>query len=433
MEKIGNSTPFVWLNFDKVGNLTDANALSKLASELGPNKDVNLFIVSHGWKTDQASAWKGYEDLWKPLETLLAPAGEKWLVAGVSWPSKQYDKSIDSASDIQATGGALGIGASTKAFDLTEAEVIAQVLEFATLAGEDPAELIGAAKSLLSDGMTVQNCASFLTAVDQLIAYTDPGDDELTASVKPFLTPNPIKPFQALLYPPLFADASNRGKALGVETATGGAKSGIGSAIGRLLNQFTFFTMKKRAGTVGAAMAKSVLGTAIANAKAIHLCGHSFGGRLVAAAASSLTGTQRVESLILMQAAFSHYGLTPGFKPGKNGAFSAAITDKRAKRTLITHTHNDKALTLAYPLASRLSGDVASGLGDASDDFGAMGANGAQRLSSWGHTTITAATPADISLPAGEQWLVSGKFDFIGDHNDVWGAEVASLVRQCVL
>jgi hypothetical protein len=46
---------------------------------------------------------------------------------------------------------------------------------------------------------------------------------------------------------------------------------------------------------------------------------------------------------------------------------------------LISHTPNDTAVGLIYPIASRLAGQNAAGLGDASDPFGGMGRNGAQK------------------------------------------------------
>jgi hypothetical protein len=46
---------------------------------------------------------------------------------------------------------------------------------------------------------------------------------------------------------------------------------------------------------------------------------------------------------------------------------------------VITHSLHDTAVGYAYPLASRLAQQVASGLGDANDRYGGIGRNGAQR------------------------------------------------------
>ena len=47
---------------------------------------------------------------------------------------------------------------------------------------------------------------------------------------------------------------------------------------------------------------------------------------------------------------------------------------------LITHTKNDRAVGLAYPAASRISGDKAMAFGDKNDDFGGIGSNGSQNM-----------------------------------------------------
>ncbi len=46
---------------------------------------------------------------------------------------------------------------------------------------------------------------------------------------------------------------------------------------------------------------------------------------------------------------------------------------------LITHTKNDKAVGIAYPLASRINGVKTAALGDENDPYGGIGRNGAQK------------------------------------------------------
>ena len=46
---------------------------------------------------------------------------------------------------------------------------------------------------------------------------------------------------------------------------------------------------------------------------------------------------------------------------------------------IITHTTSDKAVGMAYPLASLLAGQNASALGDKNSVYGGIGRNGAQR------------------------------------------------------
>ena len=84
----------------------------------------------------------------------------------------------------------------------------------------------------------------------------------------------------------------------------------------------------------------------------------------------------------------------------------------------ITCTKNDKAVGLAYAIASRLAGQVASALGDENDKYGGIGRNGAQK---------TTATHIGELLEVAEAYppftgnkLFNLKSDsFISSHGDV--------------
>ena len=65
---------------------------------------------------------------------------------------------------------------------------------------------------------------------------------------------------------------------------------------------------------------------------------------------------------------------------------------------IITHTTSDKAVGMAYPLASLLAGQNASALGDRSSDYGGIGRNGAQK------------TP---EAQDGNLWPAGGNYDFV--------------------
>ena len=152
-------------------------------------------------------------------------------------------------------------------------------------------------------------------------------------------------------------------------------------ALGRqVLNTVTYYTMKARAGDVGANGVAPLVDqiNAAAPDRRIHLAGHSFGARVVSAAATNITTP--IESLTLLQGAFSHYGFTSDFaQSGKDGAFRGALTNGRIHGpVVITHTHNDKAVRLAYAVASRLAGQAGAAVGDKNDLYGGIGANGSQ-------------------------------------------------------
>jgi hypothetical protein len=112
----------------------------------------------------------------------------------------------------------------------------------------------------------------------------------------------------------------------------------------------------------------------------IHLIGHSFGARVVTAAVDGPAAI-RPSSLSLLQGAFSHNGFSERFDGEKDGFFRKVVgQSKVAGPILATHTVNDKAVGIAYAIASRLSFDNASALGDENDVYGGIGRNGAVKM-----------------------------------------------------
>src|SRR5262245_32301272 len=104
--------------------------------------------------------------------------------------------------------------------------------------------------------------------------------------------------------------------------------------------------MKERAGTVGAKGVAKLLDEFGKSVERIHLIGHSFGGRVVTAAAKA-SSTNRLKSMTLLQAAFSHNGFEPAI-----GFFRDVVANSRiAGPIVITHTFNDSAVGIAYPAA----------------------------------------------------------------------------------
>jgi hypothetical protein len=112
--------------------------------------------------------------------------------------------------------------------------------------------------------------------------------------------------------------------------------------------------------------------------KRLHLIGHSF-ARLVTAAASALPAHPSFDffSLILLQGAFSQYGLSSE----ASDAF-AHVIGRPSGPISITHTHNDRANTFWYALRSPRASRMMQprGFGDEEHIFGALGANGVQKL-----------------------------------------------------
>ena len=167
---------------------------------------------------------------------------------------------------------------------------------------------------------------------------------------------------------------------------TGGA-AGLGDIAGKafraarnLLNLGTYYEMKGRAGDVGSTGVADLLADLrAANPDLrIHLAGHSFGARTVSAAARAGDTALPVASVSLLQAAFSHFSFADNWEPGKDGLFRSVLATQRVSGPIVvTHTRNDRAVGVAYAIASRVAGQVAQGVGDAGDKYGGLGRNGA--------------------------------------------------------
>jgi pimeloyl-ACP methyl ester carboxylesterase len=207
------------------------------------------------------------------------------------------------------------------------------------------------------------------------------------------------------------------------------------AAARRLLNYGTYYQMKERAGTVGRAGVNDVLRT-VRQAHPglrIHLIGHSFGGRLVTAAAAGPDDKPPVgmSTLTLLQAAYSHNGLAHKYDGANDGVFRRVVTDKMVTGpAMITCTPNDVAVGQAYPIASRIANQAASAIGDKNDLYGGIGRNGAQ------HTPE--AVDAELLALGSSYQLEAGKIynlhadAFISDHGDVTGPEVAQAILAAV-
>jgi hypothetical protein len=167
----------------------------------------------------------------------------------------------------------------------------------------------------------------------------------------------------------------------------------------------------------------------------IHLIGHSFGGRLVTAAADGPANQPPVkpDSMTLLQAAFSHNGFADKFDETNDGFFRKVVTDKKVSGPIvITCTENDNAVGRLYPLASLLAGQNASKIGDANDPYGGIGCNGAQKtpeVSKGAVKLMSVGSP--YQFEAGKLYNLNADA-CITDHSDICKEEVAYAVLAAV-
>jgi predicted esterase len=383
--------PYFPIEFSKDGS---PNAQQRDAAIAGiPANVTDLYVVSHGWNNDMAEAKQLYDGIFGKLRNQLAgsPAAAKQIaVVGVFWPSKKFAE-----NDLIPKGTALAVSQG-----VTAATVQARLSELASTL-DDPAskDAVAAASKAVATIKNPDSQALYLEslrdALRREVGTPQPNESQEDASDR-FFNDLPSVIFERLKVPPGRLPNPPRpggGGALSVggfhPTGPGGA-TGQGGAqgLGDFLRSFeqraldianftTYYVMKKRAGTVGTNGVAPIIDAIHAQRPnlSIHLVGHSFGARLVTAVAAATKAP--LNTLTLLQGAYSHNGL--GQSPKITGFFRNVVTDKKVTGPiLITHSDKDKAVGLAYPIASRLAGDNSKAIGDKNDQFGGMGANGAQ-------------------------------------------------------
>jgi hypothetical protein len=433
---------FFPVEFDKAGKPVKTQQIDALKNDLSSGATTDLIVISHGWNNDIADARNLYEDFFRTARQLLdgghvpAAAARRIAVLGVLWPSKKFtDKDL-------IPGGAAGLaGVDTAAlraslkelhgvFDAPDAD--------RTLAGME------ALLPRLED--SDRACGEFVTLARSLVT-AEAADDADGSSL--FFSLPPQEVFEKLKQPVSFTEtaapgtggATPLGMAAGPLDAEGGAAglgavfSGIGSAAGNVLNFTTYYQMKERAGLVGRVGVNPLLRSlqAAHPALRLHLVGHSFGGRLVTAAVAGENdaGLLKTDSLSLLQAAYSHYGLAEKWDGRQDGIFRRVLSGNALRGPgVITHTVNDKAVGIAYPLASLLAGQVAAGLGDENDRYGGMGRNGAQKTPEAQKATLK-EVGADYGFKSGKLYnLLSDAY--VKSHGDITGPQVVYAVFQAI-
>ena len=434
------------VEFTKDGAVFDAAQVDALIAGLAPFSD--LLVLAHGWNNDKADASQLYDELVGNIDRLLAlrdqpsvPAtlggftdrlrGRSFAAVRIYWPSKKF-------TDAELIPGG---GAATAQAEQENIAAVERVLDGLK---EDPQRLgdhtqapdrvkaMERAKALLPQLATVAAQKEFVKLLRQML---DPAMAEKDDASAGFLTAAPETLFAnaaaPVVAPSATVDGGGAGMTSGGAASLGDLLSGVQAAARRIANFATYYQMKSRAGTVGSTGVADML-MRVRKEKhdlRIHLVGHSFGGRLVTAAAHALPAKTNAVSVSLLQAAFSHNGLSGGFGDagGEKGFFRTVIDEKRISGPIIiTHTKNDRAVGIAYPLASRIAGQNAAALGDQNDPYGGMGRNGAQN-------TAEADNVATMGLPGTQYPFKPGQVhnilaDVITGHSDITRIEVAYAV-----
>lgn len=418
--------PYTSVQFTKHGDVHDPAEL-EAALRLAASGSTDLFVLVHGWNTDMVDAADLFGRLarvWCAEPAARADAGRRYGVIGVLWPSKRFTEPA------RMPGGGASLGGPAADVEDTVARLRAQLDGML-----DPTDLDEVA-DLLRD---VEDLGSARDRLVELVVARWPRDaldhEELPAGLRDAPDGAALLALAARPSLPELGGLPRRG---GDGVADPGGAMGLFTGRGlagaaNLLNVFTYFGMRHRAGVVGARGVHAMLRAVRQRAPTVrlHLVGHSFGARLATAAVQGSGSSVGVSTLCLLQAAFSQHAFAADFR-GRPGLYRPVVADGLVSGPIVvTHTRNDRAVGIAYPLASRLAGQVASLVGRR-DDFAGLGAVGANPGTT--PEAIDAAAPADwsqVRLTAGRINNLDGDA-VIGGHSDIATPAVARAVWAAV-
>jgi hypothetical protein len=443
--------PYVEVEFDKSGAPVGDHDFTAVAALLDQGA-TDVLVISHGWNNDISDARGLYQQLAGHMATLLTThAPSNWhdrtlAVVGVFWPSMKF------ADSDEIPGGAASLGEGAGADD-----VRAQLDDLSGLV-DDPAakRALTQARAHVDDLDTDPHAREeFVRLVRTAMAHTPPGED--TALDAAQLLTNPRESAEDLmqrLAAPLFLAGSARRPAgqggaadldPGPDVPPAGGAGDVGGAadVGglgamfrsakNLLNYATYYQMKARSGTVGATGCADLLAAIHRHTPPVrlHLAGHSFGARVVSMAALKASPAPAVSSMSLLQAAFSHYSFATDWRANSDGFFQPVFAPGRLDGPmLVTHTVNDKAVGVAYAIASRLAGQQAQSVGGPDDIYGGLGRNGAlSTLDTVDQTLLDVTGTYDLTSGRVHNLLAD---QFIHSHGDVRGPQVALAVLSAI-
>jgi hypothetical protein len=447
METIADFFPYFEVEFTKEGNADDPTQQDQLLDFSAQGSVTDLFVISHGWNNEMSEARGLYKLLFERVRDEInsdRPSGidsRKFAVVGILWPSKRF------ADEDDIPSGA----ASLAAPEADEAQLIAQLEGLKGFFDNPDADaLLEKAKQLVpqikmaeaigdkSDASEFANLIRSLPGTEEKNAednsdqfFKVPADELIDTMSRPDLAAPPEPGMGgAAGFEPAGGDAG--GEALGLKDFFGG----LLPAVRKVLNFTTYYQMKERAGVVGRVGVSPLLQQIRRRAPnlKVHLIGHSFGGRLVTSAASALDGSAETKphSMTLLQAAFSHNGFAQKFDGKRDGFFREVVTkNKISGPIIITHSVRDRAVGTAYPLASKLSGDDAAGFGDADDQFGGIGRNGAQRTPEADNNSPLGPVSSSYPFQSGGLYNLNADSIIMG-HSDIKNSEVAHALLCAV-
>ena len=461
------------LFFDDKGYPQDPTGQASIIDALvnNPEPVTDLWIFAYGWDNNLMSGTTTY-DKWVSRmrevqkEKIKDPAYNP-LFIGIYWPSKAWDSTIlkkvansaAPASGEATTGG--GVGEFEMGGDPPPQPVAAPSPIIDT---EDKDRFVADYRPVMDpEGIYSEDYDRDFGRLYTLMALSQPPTDQVIREfikiLKKYETPDP------------HADPIERQNisSVPVEVVVNQLKESqryesfsVGDVLQELFGVFSFWKMKGRAAIVGE---NGVYRFLVDVKKAlsqhdqrirIHLLGHSFGAKLVAAAVYPAAGARDVErplvdTLVLLLGAFSQFSFSSAIPVETSAAgYYVPVVERGlvANPVTVIYSRHDTANKDLYPLGMRLAApanryemggpdETLETYQPSKDRFGAIGANGAQGLSEanyraidmrsrdqhydWGDLTGVSCLNVD-----GQQFINHGGPP-AGAHNDTGSYEIFYL------
>jgi Lipase (class 3) len=396
---------FFPLRFDDHGALQSRQEFEALTARANTATDV--VFIAHGFRNDENDATRLYThflgtfraNLSRPEFSTLA--NRQFVFAGVYWPSKPFRESYD-----EGKSGTRGLQDPSPTMADAKAQLEELKADDASSAQRRNLDKAIALLPSLEKSPQVQD-----EFVELVLSLVDTSSEDATEGL-PQIRRRPGSEILARLSEPA---NGTRG--------IGDVAGKLAGGVGQFLNLTTWYVMKERSGTVGATGVADAVRTLRAKYPSLrlHVVGHSLGGRLAAACAKSLATAPKVplDSLMLLEAAFSHFGFSSDNGRGAAGFFRDVVVQQVVKGPFVsTFSAQDTVVGKAYSVMSRLAGDNTREIGDARDEFGGIGRNGPLRTSEVATTRLNnAGTSYDFKDRVINN--LDGSGGLIKDHGDV--------------
>jgi hypothetical protein len=385
-----------------------------LTAAVGAGGIDDIFVLAHGWNTSTGSAQDLYQAMFGLLADQLGAHKNRTAAVGVIWPSLLFPEDDPAATAARAPATGADVAAALAPAFPRQGDDLAEMGKLLDTRPQDPAELVRFHR--LASGLVTSQHGATTEDSGEAAARLADGN---TASVFGF--------FAAL------SKAVNPGH--GAAGAAGNPFSTLWSGAREVLRTLGYYEMKNRAGVVG----EKGLGPLLTQLRhgdgtfpRIHLMGHSFGARMVSFALRALPAgpASPVKSLLLVQAAFSHFTFAEPLPidAGRNGAL-VDCRDRVDGPLLATFSAADRALGWWYPTASMLSHQDSEAQDDLTYRWGAVGHDGFQQAGAIDGTLLATGAAYTLSKNAfyrldANAVIKADQSPLSGAHSDIRHSEI---------